>query len=56
MVTQKLKHNYNKPVYELVQRFPTFSCSRTPKEKKLKLLYPLVSCEKAFYNIFISKA
>ena len=34
----------------LQQRFPTFSCSRTPKEKKRKLTYPLVNWEDIFFK------
>ena len=38
---------------DVVQRFPTFFRSVPPSEKR-KLAYPLVSCEKAFYDIFIN--
>ena len=36
------------------QRFPTFLWLRTPQaEKKKKRVYPIVSCENAFYDNFI---
>ena len=35
--------------YVLKQQFPTFFCSRTSKQKKIKLVYPLMSVGELFH-------